>query len=102
MRIAVERDGRVLVSEQFGESPDVHAAFQRARGEGMTEGVESLVRYAQPRKQQRETPLIGAHGDGCLAVCYDCNIFLWTLFVYILQAKGRAKFAKNVKHKISA
>ena len=71
VRIAVERDGRVLVSEQFGESPDVHAAFQRARGEGMTEGVESPVRYAQPRKQQRETPLIGAHGDGCLAVCYD-------------------------------
>ena len=44
VRIAVERDGRVLVPEDFGERFHVHAAFEGAGGERVPQGMETLVR----------------------------------------------------------
>lgn len=39
--IAVERDGRVLVTEDLGECFHVHAAFDGAGGKCMPQGMET-------------------------------------------------------------
>ena len=44
VRIAVERDGRVLVAENFGERLYIHAAFDGTGGERVPQGMETLVR----------------------------------------------------------
>ena len=43
--IAVERDGRVLMTEDLGERFHIHAAFEGAGGKRMPQGMKSLVRY---------------------------------------------------------
>ena len=40
VRVAVEGDGGVFVPHELREGFDVHAAFQRASGEGMAQGVK--------------------------------------------------------------
>ena len=44
MGIAVERDGRVLVTEDLGKRFHVHATFKGAGGERVPQGMETLVR----------------------------------------------------------
>ena len=43
--IAVEGDGRVLVTEDLGERFHVHAAFEGAGCERVPQGMKSFVRY---------------------------------------------------------
>lgn len=43
MCVAVERYGRVFVPEDLGERFYVHAAFEGAGGESMSQGVKALV-----------------------------------------------------------
>ena len=45
--IAVEGDGGVAVAEDLGEGADIHAAFERAGGEGVAQGVKAAVRDMQ-------------------------------------------------------
>ena len=61
--ITVERDGRVLVAENFGKRFDVHAAFEGAGGKSMPQGMESLVRNFQLFQKQFKTPLVGTDGN---------------------------------------
>ena len=44
MGIAVERDGRVLVTEDLGERFYVHTAFEGAGGKRMPQGMEAFMR----------------------------------------------------------
>ena len=43
VRIAVEGDRWIFVSEQFGQRFDVHAAFECAGGEGVAQRMETAV-----------------------------------------------------------
>ena len=45
MGIAVEGDGRVLVTEDLGKRLYVHAAFEGAGGERVSQGMKAFVRY---------------------------------------------------------
>ena len=51
VNIAVQRDGRVLVTEDFRERFDIHAALQRAGGKGVPQGMKSAMRNANPTEQ---------------------------------------------------
>lgn len=44
MGIAVERDGRIFMTEDLGECFYDHAAFEGAGGERMPQGVKAFVR----------------------------------------------------------
>ena len=44
MSVAVERNGRIFVTEDLGERLYVHSAFKGAGGKRMPQGMESLVR----------------------------------------------------------
>ena len=61
VNIAIQRDGRVLVTEDFRQRFDIHAALQRAGGKGMAQGMKPTMRNADPTEQQTETVLIRAH-----------------------------------------
>lgn len=62
--IAIERDGRVLVTEDLGERLYVHAAFKGTGGERVPQGMKPFVRYFQPFQEQFKTSLVGANGNG--------------------------------------
>ena len=47
MGVAVERDGRVFMPQNFGQGLYVHSAFQRARGKGVPQGMEALMQDIQ-------------------------------------------------------
>ena len=66
--IAVERNGRVLMTENFGERLYVHATFEGAGGKGMPQGMKALVRNIQSFQEQFKTSLVGADGYR-LSVC---------------------------------
>ena len=61
--IAIERDGRVLVTEDLGERLYVHTAFECAGSERMPQGMEAFVRYFQPFQEQFKTSLVRADGN---------------------------------------
>lgn len=61
VNIAVQRDGRVLVTEDFRQRFDIYAALQRAGSKGVPQGMKSAMRNADPTKQQTETVLIRTH-----------------------------------------
>lgn len=61
VNIAIQRDGRVLVTEDFRQRFDIHSALQRAGGKGMPQGVKPAMRNTDPTEQQTETVLIRAH-----------------------------------------
>ena len=44
MGIAVEREGRVLMTEYLGERLYIHSAFKGAGGKRMPQGMKALVR----------------------------------------------------------
>ena len=44
MNIPVESDGRVLVSEDFGQRLDIHPAFNRPGRKRMSDGMKATVR----------------------------------------------------------
>ena len=64
--VAVEGDGGRLVSEEFGEGLDVHAALDGAGGKSVPKGVEPAVGEMQFFLQKFKRSLIGADGDGFL------------------------------------
>lgn len=64
MRIAIEGDGRGLMTKDFRECLYVYAALQRAGGEGMAQRVKSLVRDMQSFQEQFKTSLVRADGNG--------------------------------------
>ena len=66
--VAVERDGRILVSEDLGKRFYVHAAFESAGGEGMPQRMKSFVRNIQPFQEQFKTSLVGTDGNR-LSIC---------------------------------
>ena len=61
VNIAIQRDGRVLVTEDFRQCFDIHAALQRAGGKGVPQGMKPAMRNANTAEQQTETVLIRAH-----------------------------------------
>lgn len=69
--IAVEGDGGVAVAEDLGEGADIHAAFERAGGKGVAQGMKAAVRDMQFFEQQFKTPLVGADEEGAVAVGDD-------------------------------
>lgn len=46
VNIAVQRDRRVLMTEDFRERFDIHAALQRTGGKGMPQGMKPAMRNA--------------------------------------------------------
>ena len=44
MDISVESDGRILVSENFGQRFDIHPAFNRPGRKRMSDGMKATVR----------------------------------------------------------
>ena len=66
--IAVERDGRIFVTEDLGERFYVHAAFECASGKCVTQGMKALVQNIQFFQEQFKTSLVGADGHR-LSVC---------------------------------
>ena len=48
VNIAIQRDGRVLVTEDFRQRFDIHSALQRAGGKGMPQGMKPAMRNADP------------------------------------------------------
>ena len=64
MGIAIERDGRIFVTEYLGERFYVHSTFEGAGGKGMPQRMESLVRDILPFQEQFKTSLVGANGNG--------------------------------------
>ena len=63
VHIAVERNHRILVPEDFAEGFDIHPTFDRPRGECVTEGMKAAARDAEILLQQLEASLIGSHGQ---------------------------------------
>ena len=61
VNIAIQRDGRILVTENFRQRFDIHSALQRTGGKGMTQGVKPAMRNANTAEQQTEAVLIRAH-----------------------------------------
>ena len=66
MDIAVERDHRILVTENFGEGFNIHSTFYRSCCECVTESVKAFPRYADLLQQQFKAALIGANGEEIL------------------------------------
>ena len=50
VNIAIQRDGRILVTENFRQRFDIHSALQRAGGKGMPQGVKPAMWNADPTK----------------------------------------------------
>ena len=92
MGIAVERDGRVLVTEDLGERFYVHAAFEGAGGKSVPQGMEAFVRDIQSFQEQFKTSLVGTDGDR-LSVCrhHEGRI---ALFLYAFE-KGQQLFGER-------
>ena len=61
--IAVERDGWVFMSENFGKRFYVHTAFDGAGSKRMPQGMKSFVRNIQSFQEQFKTSLVGADGN---------------------------------------
>ena len=51
VNIAIQRDGRVLVTEDFRQRFDIHSALQRAGGKGMPQGMKPEMWNADPTEQ---------------------------------------------------
>ena len=51
VNIAVQRDGRVLVTEDFRQRFDIHSALQRTGGKGVSQGMKPAMRNADPTEQ---------------------------------------------------
>ena len=62
--IAVERDGRIFVTEDLGKCFYIHAAFEGAGGKRMSQGMESFVRDIKFFQEQFKTSLVRADGNG--------------------------------------
>ena len=43
MHVKVERDGRIFVTEDFGQRFNVHSALYGSRGKGMPQGVKAFM-----------------------------------------------------------
>ena len=61
VNIAIQRNRRVLVTEDFRQRFDIHTALQRAGGKGMPQGMKPAMRNADATEQQTETVLIRTH-----------------------------------------
>ena len=68
MGIAIERNGRVLMTEDLGKRFYVHTTFECAGGERVPQGVKPFVRNFQFFQEQFKTSLVGADGYW-LSVC---------------------------------
>lgn len=51
VNIAIQRDGRVLVTENFRQRFDIHTALQRTGGKGMPQGVKPAMRNPDAMEQ---------------------------------------------------
>ena len=51
VNIAIQRDGRVLVTEDFRQRFDIHSALQRAGGKGMPQGMKRAMRNVKAAKE---------------------------------------------------
>ena len=70
MNVPFERDRGILVSENFGQRFHVHAALNRASGEGMSECMKSVMGNLLFLKEQFKAALIGANRNDLTAVPY--------------------------------
>ena len=68
MGIAIERNGRIFMTKDFGKRFHVHAAFEGAGSKRMPQRVKASVRYFLFFKEQFKTSLVGADGNR-LSVC---------------------------------
>ena len=68
MDIAIERYGRIFMTEDLGKCLYVHAAFEGASGKCTPQGVKAFVRNIQPFQEQFKTSLVGADRNG-LSIC---------------------------------
>ena len=66
--IAVERDGRVFVTEYLGKCFYIHAALEGAGGERVPQGMKAFMRNIQSFQEQFKTSLVGTNGNGT-SVC---------------------------------
>ncbi len=83
MRIAIERDGRIFMSENLGERLYVHSAFEGAGGKRMPQGMKAFVRNIQFFQEQFKTSLVGADGNR-LFVCRHHEARM-ALFLYAFE-----------------
>ena len=81
--IAIERDGRGLMTEDLGERFHVHATFEGAGGKCVPQGMKAFVLYFQPFQEQFKTSLVGADGNG-LSFCRQHEGRI-TLFLYAFE-----------------
>lgn len=92
MGVAAEGDGGVFVPQNFRKGLDVHAAFERARGEGVAERMKAFPLDAQSFLQQLETSLVGAYGQGLSVVRY--HVFR-TIPLLLLFEQGQELFGQR-------
>ena len=62
MDITVQRNGRILVSQDLRKRLDVHAAFDRSGGKRMSQRMEAMLRNTDFTKKQFKTALIRSYG----------------------------------------
>lgn len=96
MCIAIKGYCGRAVSEDFGESFDVHSALERACGKGVTQGVEAPVLYSLTLKYSCIYSLVGSDADVIMPADYHIRCvrhsFISLKYRYYLPRYGYPSF----------